>query len=312
MVHTVAIIGATGLQGGSVLRSLYKTDKYKLIAVTRNVTSQSAKAIKEKYPDVELVQADLDDVESLKNAFKGADTVFGMTQFEDPSILSKVAAGDLDAEFNQGKNTIDAAIVTDVKNVIFSTIYSLKKLSGGKYADALEFEGKYKIEQYLWSKADKIRGVAVQLGSYMEDYVDYARISPEDNETVEFVFPVAPTTKLPFVDTAKDTGGVVAYILDHFADFVGKPFEISGGYYEAQELAKAFQEATGKPACYIQLPISAINNKNTEQGYQGFEEFGYYGGRTDFLEINKKMDYKFTTLVDFWKNRGWTGPEPSK
>ncbi|KAI9505732.1 hypothetical protein GGI25_002364 [Coemansia spiralis] len=311
MVHTVAIIGATGLQGGSVLRSLYEADKYKLIAITRNVASQSAKDIKKKYFGVELVQADLDDIESLKNAFKGADTVFGVTQFVDPSIVSKIAAGDLDAEFKQGKNAIDAAIAAGVKNVIFSTSYSIEEVSNGKYTNALNFEGKYKIEQYLWSKANNIRGVAVQLGFYMENYVRFARISPEDNETVEFVFPTAPTTKLAIVDAAKDTGGAVAYILDHFDDFVGKAFEISGGYYKAQELAEAFQEITGKPARHV-CPSSAPSNEGLKQMFASFDEFGYYGGKTDFLEVNKKMDYTFTTPIEFWKNRGWTGPEPSK
>ncbi|KAJ2849897.1 hypothetical protein GGI22_005457, partial [Coemansia erecta] len=110
MTQTVAIIGATGFQGGSVLRSLHAAGKYKLVAVTRNTSSASATEIKSKYPDVELVAANVDDIASLKEAFKGADFVFGMTQFFQPEVLGKIEAGNLDAEFNQGKNIIDAAI----------------------------------------------------------------------------------------------------------------------------------------------------------------------------------------------------------
>ncbi|KAJ2514438.1 hypothetical protein GGI11_004087 [Coemansia sp. RSA 2049] len=308
MTQTVAIIGATGLQGGSVLHALHATGKYKLVAVTRDVSSESAKDIKAKYPNVELATADIYDPASLEKAFKGADYVFGVTQFFQPAVLEKVGAGNFDAEFDQGKNIIDAAIAVGVKNIVMSTLPSVKELSGGKYSRVLHFDGKYKIEEYLNSKADKICGAAVRVGYYMENYITFSRISPDDNDTVEFSSPLPPTTKIPLIDTAKDTGGVVAYILDNFDDFVGKPFEVSGGYYEAQDMAVAFTEATGKPAKYAQIPHAYLNSEELTQMFKSFEEFGFYGHKTDFLEINEKMDYKHTTPAEFWKNRGWTGP----
>ncbi|KAI9504507.1 hypothetical protein GGI25_005538 [Coemansia spiralis] len=308
MLQTVAIIGATGLQGGSVLNALYGAGKYKLIAITRNISSESAKAIKKKHPGVELSEANINDVESLTKAFRGADTVFGITQFFQPDVLKNVESGDLDAEYKQGKNIVDAAIAAGVKNMIYSSLPSMKAFSSGKYAGVLHFEGKKKVENYLLSKVDKICGAVVYLGFYMENYVDFSRISPGDKETVEFTLPLPATTQLPLVDTANDAGGVVAYILDHFDDFIGKGLEISSGYYEAQEMVKAFHEVTGKPARYVQIPLSALHSEELGQMFKGIEEFGYFNGNTGFLEVNKKMDYKHTTPVDFWKNRGWTGP----
>ncbi|KAJ1663357.1 hypothetical protein IW140_001907 [Coemansia sp. RSA 1813] len=308
MVLTAAIIGATGIQGGSVLRALHAAGKYKLTAVTRDASSAASTKLKSKYPDVKLVEANLDDAGSLKNAFKGADIVFGVTQFLQPDILSRIAAGDIDAELNQGKNVTDAAIASGVKNIIFSTMYSMSELTGGKYPDAIQSEGKYKIEKYIRSKAAEIRSAFIYLGCYMDNFINGARISTEDSETVEFTFMVKPTTKIPLVDTANDTGGVVSHMLDHFDDFVGKAVEVSGGYYEAQEMARAFTEVTGKPARYVQLPYESMNSIPVEQMFRSFDEFGYFGWKTDFLEINKKMSYKHTTPVEFWKSSGWTGP----
>ncbi|KAJ1801420.1 hypothetical protein LPJ59_000302 [Coemansia sp. RSA 2399] len=308
MVQTAVIIGATGLQGGSVLRALHATGKYNLVAVTRDTSSASAVEIQSKYPDVKLAKADLNDIESLKKAFAGADFVFGTTLFNQPDIVNRVNAGDIDAEFSQGKNITDAAIAVGVKDILFSTIYSISALSGGKYTKVVQFDGKHKIELYIRSKASEIRGAFIQLGSYMENFVRFSRISAEDNETVEFAFPAKPTTKIALVDAANDTGGVVSYILDHFDDFVGRTVEVSGGYYEAQEVAKAYTEATGKPARYVQSPYDRFGSESMEQMFRSFDEFGYFGWKTDFLELNKKMDYKHTTLVEFWKNRGWTGP----
>ncbi|KAJ2866206.1 hypothetical protein GGI22_001338, partial [Coemansia erecta] len=184
MSQTVAIIGATGHQGGSVLHALHAAGKYKLVAVTRNSSSASAKEIQTKYPDVELVAANLNDTESLKKAFNGADFVFGVTMFMQPDILDRISAGDEDAEFHQGKNIADAAIAAGVKNIIFSSLYSIDKLSGGKYPGALHFEKKDKIEQYIRSKSSVIRSAFVQLGFYMENFVNFSRISPEDGKTV--------------------------------------------------------------------------------------------------------------------------------
>ncbi|KAJ2762494.1 hypothetical protein H4S06_000633 [Coemansia sp. BCRC 34490] len=308
MSQTVAIIGSTGIQGGSVLRALHATGKYSIVAVTRDVSSASANKIKTDYPDVKLATADLDDIESLKQAFKGVDIVFGVTQYLQPKILSRIASGDLDAEFKQGKNVTDAAIAKGVKKIVFSTMYSIKDLSNGKYTGVPPFEGKYKIETYIKSKSSEIRGAFIHLGSYLENLFSFSRISPEDKKTVELPFPVKPTTKLPLVDAGKDTGGVVAYILDNFDEFDGKALPVSGGYYEAQYLVTSFTEATGKPARYVQIPYEAMNNVPMEQMFKSFDEFGYFGWRTDFLETNKKMEYKHTTPVEFFKNSGWTGP----
>ncbi|KAJ2549925.1 hypothetical protein EV175_004257 [Coemansia sp. RSA 1933] len=308
MSQTVAIIGATGLQGGSVLRSLHATKNYNIVALTRNTSSAAANDIKTKYPDVKLASADVEDVDSLKTAFEGADFVFGMTQYFQPAILDKIEAGDFDAEYNQGKNIVDAAIAAGVRNVIFSSLPSMKDISGGKYPSVHHFEGKNRAEKYLDSKSDLVKGVAVHIGSYMQNFVNYARLSLEDNETVEFPFPYSPDAPLPLVDVSNDTGVVVSYIIAHFDEYAGQKIEVSGGYYSSQDMVNALTEATGKPARYVQVPHALFNSEDLEQMFRGIEEFGLFNGSTRFLEFNKKLDSKLTTPIGFWRNLGWTGP----
>ncbi|KAJ2795569.1 hypothetical protein H4R20_005837, partial [Coemansia guatemalensis] len=215
MTKLIAVIGATGLQGGSVLKVLHAAGGYKLRALSRNPDSDSAKGLAAKYPNVEWAQADLNDTSSLRKALTGVDAVFVVTDFFQKDTLEKVAAGDKDAEFAQGKNVVDAAIDAGVNSVIYSSLDSMKQLSDGKYAGILHFEGKHKVEEYISSKADKIKGYFIYLGYYMENYVRFSRISPEDSQTVEFTMPLKPTTKVPLVDTINDTGHVVKYILEH-------------------------------------------------------------------------------------------------
>ncbi|KAJ2743527.1 hypothetical protein GGI20_003682 [Coemansia sp. BCRC 34301] len=308
MNKLVAIVGATGLQGGSVLKSLHDTGRYKLRALTRDPSGKQAVSLKAKYPGVEWVRADLDDPASLRSAFQGAGVVFGVTQFFQRDISERVEGGNENAEFEQGKNIVDAAIAEGVHSMVLSSLDSIIQLSHGKYTGVLHFEGKHKIEEYLTSKLDKIKGYFVYAGFYMENFVSYSRISPEDNRTVEFTLPLKPTTKLPLVDTANDTGPVVAYILEHPEECLGLVVEASGGYYEVQDMAKAFTEVTGIPSRYVQIPYEYIDSDELVQMFKSQEEFGYYEGRTEFLERNKEINHKFTSPTSFWKNRGWTGP----
>jgi uncharacterized protein YbjT (DUF2867 family) len=70
----IAVIGATGQQGGAVVRALQAGGQFKVRALTRNP---------EKHRDLadEVVKADLDRPETFKAAFKGAYGVFLVTNF---------------------------------------------------------------------------------------------------------------------------------------------------------------------------------------------------------------------------------------
>src|SRR6202521_1018061 len=70
----IAVIGATGQQGGAVVRALQASGEFKVRALTRNPG---------KHRDLaeEVVEADLDRPETLKAAFAGAHGVFLVTNF---------------------------------------------------------------------------------------------------------------------------------------------------------------------------------------------------------------------------------------
>src|SRR6185369_14957342 len=72
----IAVIGATGQQGGGVLRALQASGQFKVRALTRNP---------DKYRGLadEVVAADLGKPETLKAAFEGAHGVFLVTNFQE-------------------------------------------------------------------------------------------------------------------------------------------------------------------------------------------------------------------------------------
>src|SRR5258706_10025240 len=74
---TIAVIGATGQQGGSVVRALQAGGQFKVRALTRDPDKHRGLAD-------EVVKADLDRPETLRDAFEGVQGVFLVTNNWEP------------------------------------------------------------------------------------------------------------------------------------------------------------------------------------------------------------------------------------
>ncbi len=90
----IAVVGATGAQGGGLVRAILadKSGEFTARALTRNVHSDKAKELATL--GVEVVATDIDNLESMKNAFNGAYGAFCVTAFwEHFSAEKEVAHG---------------------------------------------------------------------------------------------------------------------------------------------------------------------------------------------------------------------------
>ncbi len=79
----IAVVGATGAQGGGLVRAILADPSggFAVRALTRDVNSDKAKALARL--GAEVVAANVDDVESMKRAFKGAHGAYCVTFFWD-------------------------------------------------------------------------------------------------------------------------------------------------------------------------------------------------------------------------------------
>ena len=77
----IAVAGATGAQGGALVRAILadQNGEFAVRALTRNPTGDNAHALRRG--GAEVVAADLDSVESLKSAVRGAYGAFCVTFF---------------------------------------------------------------------------------------------------------------------------------------------------------------------------------------------------------------------------------------
>jgi uncharacterized protein YbjT (DUF2867 family) len=101
----IAVVGATGLQGGAVMRALQASGQFKVRALTRNPAKHSSSAD-------EVVLADLNRPETLKAAFAGAHGVFVVTDAWEPGTDEgkQASRGKLDVRHFTDKAKIEAIV----------------------------------------------------------------------------------------------------------------------------------------------------------------------------------------------------------
>src|SRR5438445_1703804 len=127
----IAVVGATGQQGGAVVRALQASGQFKVRALTRNPA---------KHPKMadEVVAADLNRPETLRAAFAGAHGVFVVTNAWE-------AGRD---ESKQALAAVNAAKDAGVQHLIWSTLPNVETISGGKIA-VPHFTDKAKVERIV-------------------------------------------------------------------------------------------------------------------------------------------------------------------
>jgi uncharacterized protein YbjT (DUF2867 family) len=136
----IGVVGATGAQGGGLVRAIMNDEGsgFTARALTRKPDSDKAKALAAL--GAEVVQADLDDVESLKRAFAGAYGVYCVTNFWEHFSPEK--------ELAQARNMAEAAKHAKVQHVIWSTLEDTRKwvpLSDDRMPTLMD---KYKVPHY--------------------------------------------------------------------------------------------------------------------------------------------------------------------
>src|SRR6266850_3427257 len=124
----IAVIGATGKQGGGVVRALQASGQFKVRALSRTPGKHRGLAD-------EVVEADLDRPETLNAAFQGAHGVFLVTNFWETGT----------DESKQATAAVHAAKDAGVKHFIWSTLPDVEAISGGKF-DVPHFTGKARID----------------------------------------------------------------------------------------------------------------------------------------------------------------------
>jgi len=127
----IAVIGASGQQGGGVVRALEAGRRFRVRALTRHPGKYYGLAD-------EVVEADLDRPGTLDAAFAGAHGVFLVTNFWE---------GGTD-EVEQATAAVRAAREAGVEHFVWSTLPDVEAISGGRLK-VPHFSGKAKVDRIV-------------------------------------------------------------------------------------------------------------------------------------------------------------------
>ena len=148
MSRPVFIAGATGKQGGALIRALldhpsFDEKTYVIYAMTRDPASASAKRLGTKSPAIKLVQGDLNDV---PQAFKNLPVKpWGTFILTNPQKKPK-------PEDVIGKTFVDEAIKAGSKHIVFTSVARGSANGGFNPTDVPHFITKHEIEGHLMEK----------------------------------------------------------------------------------------------------------------------------------------------------------------
>ena len=264
----IAVIGATGAQGGGVCRAILRDagSGYKVRALTRNAGSGKAKELKKLGADV--AEVDIDDVESLKRAFRGAHGAFCVTFFWEHFSPER--------ELAEAKNMADAAKHEGVRHVIWSTLEDTREwvpLDDHRMPTLME---KYKVPHFdAKGEANRFfseRGIPTTFlltSFYWENLIHFG-MGPkrEEDGNLSIILPMGDK-KLPGI-ASEDIGKCAYAIFRRGGDFTGKTVGIAGGHLTGGQMAAALSRALGEEVRYNAVSPEAYRGF----GFPGAEDLG--------------------------------------
>ncbi len=187
----IAVVGATGQQGGAVVRALQANGQFKVRALMRNPA---------KSPNLadEVVAADLNSPETLKTAFAGAHGVFVVTNAWE-------AGRD---ESRQALAAVKAAKDAGVRHFIWSTLPNVEEISGGAI-DVPHFTNKAKIERVV-SEAGFAYHTFVIAPFYYQNLLGAMAPQKQADGTTGWALPLDPERRVIHMGDISEIGRIVA------------------------------------------------------------------------------------------------------
>jgi uncharacterized protein YbjT (DUF2867 family) len=237
----IAVVGSTGSQGGGLVQAILADPNggFAARAITRDPNKDKAKALASQ--GAEVVQADLDNVESLKKAFSGAYGVYAVTNFWEHFSGEKEKA--------QAKNIADAAKAAGVKHVIWSTLEDTRKLMESNDTRMPMLQEKYRVPHFdAKAEADAyFSGLPATclVTSFYWDNLYMFGLAPKkgDDGVYSWTFPMG-NSKLAGI-AAEDIGGVAYGIFKAGQQYIGKHVGITGENLTVAEMGDKLSKGLG-------------------------------------------------------------------
>jgi uncharacterized protein YbjT (DUF2867 family) len=264
----IAIIGATGAQGGGLVRAILadRSGPFAARAITRNPNSDKAQALRSA--GAEVVAGDADNPGTLAAAFAGAHGAFLLTNFWEHFSPER--------ELTQARNLAEAVKAARVEHVIWSTLEDTRKWVPLESDRMPTLMGKYKVPHFdAKGEADEIfRRLGVPttflLTSFYWDNFIYFGAGPQrgPDGVLALTFPMDDK---PLSGIASEDIGKSAYgIFKRGRELINKTVAIAGEHLTGKQLADGMSRALGQEVRYNNVPPEVYRSL----GFPGADDLG--------------------------------------
>ncbi|GLA07351.1 hypothetical protein AnigIFM60653_008582 [Aspergillus niger] len=296
MSKIITVFGATGQQGGSVIRTILNdpelSKQFKIRGITRDASKPEAQALAKR-------GADLNSKESIRNALEGSHSVFLVT-------IPAWGVPGSGAELVHGKNVADVAKELDVQHLIYSSLLNVTETTAGRLKNVHHFDHKAQVEQYIRSLG--VPATFVLPGYFMTNYTAVGLLRKGENGVWTVAYPVGKEAKFPLIDIAADMGKYVAASLKNRSETLGAQILVAEDYYTPTRILEDFEQVTGQKTQFVQ--VDSETYKSFIPGPMGLEMLenhlfignpGYFNGRSlnESKDLVAKAGYKPTSWKEF-------------
>jgi len=260
----IAVLGATGAQGGGVVRAILsdKDRKFAVRAITRKTDSPAARELAKL--GAEVVAGDLDNAATLPEAFAGAQGLYAVTNFWEHFSPER--------EMTQAGNIASAAKSARIKHVIWSTLEDTREripLDDPRMPTLIK---RYKVPHFdAKGEGDALFGslptTFLRTSFYWENLIHFG-MGPKrgDDGKLNFVLPMGDR-KLPGIAVA-DIGGCAYGVFKRGREFIGRTIGIAGEHLTGAQMAAALSKAFGEPVRHVAMSFAAY----AKLGFPGAED----------------------------------------
>lgn len=192
----IAVFGATGQQGGAIVRALQARGQFRVRALSRNPDQHRDLAD-------EVVEANLDQPDTLAAALRGVHGVFLVTNFWSEGT----------DERKQATAAIEAAKAAGVEHFIWSTLPNVEAITGGTIS-VPHFTGKAKVDPIV-ATAGFAHHTFVVAPFYYQNLLGTLAPQKKSNGSLGWTLPLDPDVRCLHMGDIRELGNVVAGAFAH-------------------------------------------------------------------------------------------------
>lgn len=304
----IAVIGATGAQGGGLVRAILEDSEggFAARAITRNPDSDKARALVDL--GAEVVQADLDDEASLRQAFEGAYGAYCVTNFWEHFSPDK--------EIAQAGSLAAATKAAGLQHVIWSTLEDTRNwlpLDDDRMPVLMErfnvphFDAKGEANAVF---AEAGVPTTYLLTSYYWDNLIYFGMEPQRGEdgSLAFALPMGDR-KLPGI-AAQDIGRCAHGIFREGTQHVGATVGIAGEHLTGSQMAAALSDVMGESVSHYPVPFDEYRSfdfpgaEDLGNMFQFNHDFADYFCGARSLDVSRRLNPGLMSFSDWLAANG--------